>query len=391
VTARPLLPAAREACAAVDGEPAAALGERHQGPALCPADAAAQCLMGRACLQKGMARGALEHFARAAASDPPNLTAATELAALLFEHGYKREGLSLIDDVLRRAPSDPRTGELTAMRKSRAVTLSVVSIHQPSYLPWLGYLHKIYYSDRFVVLDDVKFSKNSFIKRVLVKKRDDQKEAAYLSVPLRKHSDFAKISELNCADGEDWRAEHLRKIAAAYRTTPFFKEIFPALEAAFAATRGDTTLVGITGTLVVHMLKLLKIERPMIQSSRVAECGAILDAHDRNMALVKHLGGNVYLSGSVARDYQEGRPLPDNVKLIYQDFWNFVEGAPYVPPERFANGLSAMDALFNVGPAGVLEMFERYENPLVTRGHLFPEQAASPDQVGAEPSLGTAG
>ena len=37
-----------------------------------------------------------------------------------------------------------------------------VAIHQPNYLPWLGYFAKIKKCDIFVFLDDVQFSKNSW-------------------------------------------------------------------------------------------------------------------------------------------------------------------------------------------------------------------------------------
>ena len=33
----------------------------------------------------------------------------------------------------------------------------IVSIHQPNYLPWLGYFNKIIRSDVFVIFDDVQF------------------------------------------------------------------------------------------------------------------------------------------------------------------------------------------------------------------------------------------
>ena len=33
----------------------------------------------------------------------------------------------------------------------------IVSMHQPAYLPWLGYFDRIAQSDRFVFLDSVQF------------------------------------------------------------------------------------------------------------------------------------------------------------------------------------------------------------------------------------------
>ena len=41
----------------------------------------------------------------------------------------------------------------------------LISAHQPAFMPWLGYLHKIAVCEKFVILDDVQFEKNSFINR----------------------------------------------------------------------------------------------------------------------------------------------------------------------------------------------------------------------------------
>ena len=35
----------------------------------------------------------------------------------------------------------------------------LLSAHQPVYLPWLGFFHKLFVSDLFVIFDDVPFSK----------------------------------------------------------------------------------------------------------------------------------------------------------------------------------------------------------------------------------------
>ena len=44
----------------------------------------------------------------------------------------------------------------------------IISIHQPAYLPWLGYFDKINKSDLFVFLDTVQFQKNSFQNRNMI-------------------------------------------------------------------------------------------------------------------------------------------------------------------------------------------------------------------------------
>ena len=46
----------------------------------------------------------------------------------------------------------------------------VISIHQPNFLPWLGYFYKIYKSDVFVILDNVQFAKNSIANRNRIKR-----------------------------------------------------------------------------------------------------------------------------------------------------------------------------------------------------------------------------
>jgi len=43
--------------------------------------------------------------------------------------------------------------------------MTVISIHQPGYLPWLGFFKKILSSDVFVFLDDVQYKKHEFQNR----------------------------------------------------------------------------------------------------------------------------------------------------------------------------------------------------------------------------------
>ncbi|PYN08619.1 MAG: hypothetical protein DME02_07080 [Candidatus Rokuibacteriota bacterium] len=56
-----------------------------------------------------------------------------------------------------------------------------VAIHQPQYLPWLGYLAKWAAADLFVFLDSVQYEKNGWQNRNRIKTADG---ARWLTVPV---------------------------------------------------------------------------------------------------------------------------------------------------------------------------------------------------------------
>ena len=45
----------------------------------------------------------------------------------------------------------------------------IVAIHQPQYMPWLGYFHKMDKADIFIHLDTVQFRRNEFQNRNRIK------------------------------------------------------------------------------------------------------------------------------------------------------------------------------------------------------------------------------
>ena len=57
----------------------------------------------------------------------------------------------------------------------------IVSIHQPNYIPWIGFFHKMANVDTFVLLDNVKHSKSSITHRNKIKSNEHE---LLLSVPL---------------------------------------------------------------------------------------------------------------------------------------------------------------------------------------------------------------
>lgn len=323
-------------------------------------------LLGHAYRILGDPRQAVRHFTDATLAERPHFPAAEEAISILARHGYLREARYLLNHVVE---CGRRSGAFPSSRTDRLFSLidscgggTVVAIHQPAYLPWLGYFHKIFYADKFVIHDAVEYSKKSFIKRTLIRKGGSN-ESTYLTIPAQKHSDFCLIKEMNANDSIAWREEHLRKIKAAYAKSRHFSEIYPRVDAAFEKTRGKASLVEITHTFTQAILEMLGMERPMFFSSSLLQNGTFENAHDKNMGMCRMLDGDIYFSGSGARRYQAGKSVPAGMKLIYQNIWKYLEANPYVGKDVFINGLSTLDALFHVGPEKIIDLFEQYDNP----------------------------
>ena len=79
----------------------------------------------------------------------------------------------------------------------------IVAIHQPNYAPWLGYFAKMARADVFVFLDDVQYTKNSYINRVQI---DAGGTARWLTVPVS-FSFRDPINRVRAAN-ENWPRAH---------------------------------------------------------------------------------------------------------------------------------------------------------------------------------------
>ena len=113
--------------------------------------------------------------------------------------------------------------------------MTIVAIHQPNYAPWLGYFYKIAAADIFVFLDDVQFSKGSYINRVQIR---GGKGARWLTQPVTVSLGMS-IKEVVVAK-PDWRGAHLDSLHGAYRTADAFKSVWPDIEAIYAECPGGS-------------------------------------------------------------------------------------------------------------------------------------------------------
>ena len=218
------------------------------------------------------------------------------------------------------------------------------AVHQPNYLPWLGWFHKLADADVFVYLDAVQFPRGrSFAARNRIKTPNG---VAWLTVPVSiQKGREGKVTYREVEPAEEaWREKHLKTVEMSYARAPHFDDVFELYRTGLEA--GDS-LLDVNLALLDGFADFLGIgTRRVVLSELLPEFGQktelIVDA-------CRALGADTYLSGSGGgADYNDEERLAEaGIELRYDSF----EPTPY--PQLwgdFEPGLSALDALMNVGP-----------------------------------------
>ena len=99
----------------------------------------------------------------------------------------------------------------------------IISIHQPDYIPYLGYFYKISKSDKFVFLDDAQFSNNNMHNWNKIKTPQGELR---LKIPVAQ-SLGDSIMSVRTKDELKWKEKHLKTIEMNYSKSTFFLEFFP--------------------------------------------------------------------------------------------------------------------------------------------------------------------
>lgn len=218
----------------------------------------------------------------------------------------------------------------------------IVGIHQPNFLPWLGYFYKLAKCDTFVPLDNVQYTKNSFINRNRIK---TPQGAMWLTVPVKIKGRFGQlIKDVEINNTVDWRKKHLGTLEANYRKARFFEPIFQSLKAIYYADDWSN-LCALNIRLLEWVLSLLKLEKRLIRASDLNLEG---ESTRLLIGIVKAVGGKVYLSGFGGAKYQEEELFKQaGIELQYYEFSH-----PVYPQlwSDFIPNLSIIDLLFNYGP-----------------------------------------
>ena len=88
-----------------------------------------------------------------------------------------------------------------------------IAIHQPEFMPWLGFFQKMYLADKFIIFDHVQFKKRYFENRNQIVSSDGN--VAYITVPvLTKNKYLQAINSVKIDQQQiQWKKKILNKIS----------------------------------------------------------------------------------------------------------------------------------------------------------------------------------
>ena len=247
-----------------------------------------------------------------------------------------------------------------------------ITIHQPQFLPWLGYLDKIDQADLFVVLDTVQFKKNEWQNRNRIRTAQGWQ---WLTVPIL-HKFGQRIDQVRVDRTADWRTRHLRALDMHYSRAPFRDSYLEGLHEIY---RSETDCLATINLATIRwLLDSFKITTPVRLAS---EMDLREEPTERLIDICRAVGATRYLAGVGATAYLDRTTFESSgVALELQEFRHPSYRQCYQP---FLPGMSAVDLLFMCGGAAGNVLRESRRDPAMTTP--FADMVSSerfPDRAG---------
>ena len=171
--------------------------------------------------------------------------------------------------------------------------MTLVAIHQPTFLPWLGWWDKLVRADVLVLLDDVQFPKKggTWMNRVRMLVGG---EPRWVTVPVdRAYSGTRRVREMRIDDSKPWRENMLATIRGSYARAPFVDEVRRWSRSRSPSARPRRRVQGAAIELLAGRLGL-DTSKLVYQS----ELGVSGDGTQLLVKLCRAVGGDTYLSGT---------------------------------------------------------------------------------------------
>ncbi len=210
---------------------------------------------------------------------------------------------------------------------------------QPYFLPYVGYFQLIAAVDKFVIYDNIQYTKKGWINR----NRIMLNESPHLfSLPLRKDSVYLDINKRSLSK-EFNRSKLLNKFQAAYHDAPYSKNIIKLLEEILLFD--NENLFDFVHFSVNSICSYLDIKVPIIESSSI-QIDHSLKCQEKVLSICQAMKAQVYIN-PIGGIHLYSKKMFENhgIELLFFKINSFEY--PQFKGGEFVPHLSIIDLLMN--------------------------------------------
>lgn len=223
----------------------------------------------------------------------------------------------------------------------------MITILQPAFMPWLGYLAMIKVSRSFVLYDDVQFFR-WFVNRNKIKVNGQEK---WITVPVKSHRDLIKETKIDYS--KDWMGQHLETIRHAYAKAENFKEGYELVKEIYY--KKFDTISKLAAHSISTLCGYLDIKTTLILSSLMGVSGR--NKSERLARICSHLHASIYLTGFGSDDYIDANEF--NLRSVRLVYYKYEETPRRQIGETFLPYMSSIDAIMNHSREEVKKMIDK--------------------------------
>lgn len=221
----------------------------------------------------------------------------------------------------------------------------IATIHQPNYLPYLGFFDKMIDADILILYDNTQFKSEDFQNRNRIRVNTAQ-GWIWLTIPVT-HQLGTLIKDVKIID-QHWRKTHWKSIETNYAKAPYFKEYRERFTKIYDTEWNKLSDFNIA--LIKEIKEILGIKTQIILASEL-----IPDMKSKSTQALIDLciavNADTYLSGTDGEHYLKLELFEkEKIKVLFQKYKHpeykqvFNEFKPY---------MCILDLIFNHGPESV--------------------------------------
>ena len=166
-----------------------------------------------------------------------------------------------------------------------------IAIMQPYFCAYIGYYQLINSVDKFVICDDMQYTKRGWFNRNRILDNGTEK---IFTIPLKKDNSYLNVNLRYLADNSiQARIKILRQIKSFYKKAPFFSQNYPLIRRLFI--QENDNLFDFIHFSVVELCLNLGIKTKIILSSSL-DIDPEVKSQNRVIEICKYLKTDIYIN-----------------------------------------------------------------------------------------------